>query len=380
MVFTVGIRQSRHIGQTLPDELRQPPALENCERRGYNSSMEQIETDKPITIWQPTIWRPTNPHDRFSRQTIFRPWFAPDFLKSYGDQLLRELIDLDHLEEAPTTSLTPGLKEVIMDASLTTRLLDAQSMSEVRFFLEHKSRLSLTAVVQLLLEVAMAIHSRWVLSGRPESGFSPPIPLMIVVYNGPEDWEGEIRFQDLFPDLPEELRQYVPQFRVFFINLRKFRYGNLPGRPETRASVESLMRGMDGTFIEHLPGVFTHVAEADLDERLRLDLTHSISSYCTLVAQATSEQIINAISTAFKGKEYLDMIETIKNNIMLEGIEIGEARGIKIGVDKGIKIGVDKGETGKAIEIARNMKNDGVDPSVIAKYTGLTTTEVRQMS
>jgi phosphoribulokinase len=44
---------------------------------------------------------------------------------------------------------------------------------------------------------------------------------MVVVYNGSEDWEGEIWFHDLFPDLPDELRQYVPQFKLFFINLRR---------------------------------------------------------------------------------------------------------------------------------------------------------------
>jgi len=53
---------------------------------------------------------------------------------------------------------------------------------------------------------------------------------------------------------------------VFVINLRRFEYGNLPGKPETLAIAESLMRATDGTFIEHLPDVFRHVAEADLDE------------------------------------------------------------------------------------------------------------------
>ena len=334
--------------------------------------MAQVGTDN-----LKAIWRPTNPHDRFCRRTIFRSFFASDFLKSYGDPLLLKFVDLDQLEEAPTTHLTPGLKEVILDASLMTRLLGTQSMSGVLFHLEHKSKPSRTAVVQLLLEASLSLHARWTASNRPESGiFDPPIPLMVVVYNGVENWEGEIRFQDLFPGLPEELRSYVPQFRVFFINLRRFTYGNLPGRPETRASIESLMRGMDGTFIEHLPNVFTHVAEADMGERLRLDLTHSISSYCTLVAQATSEQIINAISTAFKGKEYLDMIETIKNNIMLDGIEIGEARGIAIGEERGKR----EGKAERDVEIARNMKSEGLGLDVISKVTGLTTTEVRQLS
>ena len=283
--------------------------------------MEHSETNKPT-------WRLTNPHDRFCRRTAFHPVYAPDFLKSYGDSVLAKFVDLDHLEEAPTTHLSDELKEVIMDASLLTRLVNTPSAAEVLFHLEHKSKPSRSVVVQLLMEVALALHFRWFMSKRPESGtFTPPIPLMVVVYNGKADWDGEIQFQDLFPDLPEELRPFVPQFRVFFINLRRFQYGNLPGRPETQAIAESLMRATDGTFIAHLSGVLKHVADGGLDEPLRLDLVRTISSYCTWVAQASSEQITNAITTVFKGQEAINMIEAIKNSFVLEGIEIGEARG-----------------------------------------------------
>jgi len=182
--------------------------------------------------------------------------------------------------------------------------------------------------LQLLTEVALSLHFRWFLNRRPESGvFTPPIPLMIVVYNGTEDWEGELWFQDLFPNLPEELRIFVPQFRVFVINLRHFKYGNLPGRPETQAIAESLMRATDGTFIEHLPNVYRHVAESDLDERRRLDLTRTISSYCALATPVTAEQIIQAITTTFRKQEYLDMIETVRNEFVLQGYEIGKAQG-----------------------------------------------------
>jgi len=71
-----------------------------------------------------SIWRPTNPHDRFCRATVYHPLYAPDFLRSYGGPVLSRYIDLDHLQEAPTTHLSNELKEVIMDASLVTRLLD----------------------------------------------------------------------------------------------------------------------------------------------------------------------------------------------------------------------------------------------------------------
>jgi len=81
--------------------------------------------------------RYTNPHDRFCRLTACNPVFAPNFLRSFGDPVLDKLIDLDGLQEAPTTQITDKLKELRMDYALTTRLLNSQSMSEVLFHIEH---------------------------------------------------------------------------------------------------------------------------------------------------------------------------------------------------------------------------------------------------
>jgi hypothetical protein len=296
-------------------------ALENTGRLRYNGPMEQnnIKT---------MDWQPKNPHDRFCRQTIFRPEHASDFLKSFGDPVLKTFVDLDCLQAAPTTHLSNDFREMIMDASLTTRLLDTQSRSEVLFHLEHKSRPSRTVALQLLVKAGMSLHSRWLSSGRPEWGtFEPPIPLMVVVYNGKEDWDGEIWFHDLFPELPEELRPFVPQFRVVFINLRRFKYGSLPGKPETQSMVESMMRATDGTFAAHLPDVLQHVVKSDLDEYRRDDLTIKIAFYSMWAGEATTEQINNAITTAYNTQEATKMIETIKNSILLEGIEIGKEKG-----------------------------------------------------
>ena len=115
-----------------------------------------MEQEKPDKL----LWRPTNLHDRFCRRTLFHPLYASDFLKSYGSSVLLKFVDLDHLEAAPTTHLSDELKEVLMDASLLTRLVNTSSMSEVLFHLEHKSRPSRAVVVQLLMEVALSLHFR----------------------------------------------------------------------------------------------------------------------------------------------------------------------------------------------------------------------------
>jgi hypothetical protein len=277
------------------------------------------------------FWRPTNPHDRFCRRTAYNPVYASDFLRSYGGEILDKYVDLEHLQEAKTNYLSDELKEVIMDATLTTRLQEENEKSELLLHLEHKSKPSKEVVIQLLVEAALALHFRWFFALRENQNFKPPLQLMVVVYNGDEDWNEDIFFQDLYPNLPPELRPYLIQFKIIFINLRHYDYDNLPGKPETQAIVESLKRATDGTFISSLPHVLKHISEGNLDEWQRLDLTRSIAAYCIYGAGATTTQVAHAITNTFKEQESNKMLETIKNEWLEEGLELGREQGIEQG-------------------------------------------------
>ena len=53
---------------------------------------------------------------------------------------------------------------------------------------------------------------------------------------------------------------------------------------------------------------------------------------------------------------------------MAQGLEQGMAQGMAQGLEQGMAQGMDKAQRESAIR----MKNDGVPPELIAKYTGLT--------
>jgi predicted transposase/invertase (TIGR01784 family) len=69
---------------------------------------------------------------------------------------------------------------------------------------------------------------------------------------------------------------------------------------------------------------------------------------------------------------YADRMAYLTNNAafhtaQFEGVEIGRAEGRA------------EGEIQKAIEIARNMKIEGLDPTLIAKITGLSPDEIERL-
>jgi predicted transposase YdaD len=61
-----------------------------------------------------------------------------------------------------------------------------------------------------------------------------------------------------------------------------------------------------------------------------------------------------------------------------EGIQLGRDEGIQLGRDEGIQLGLDRGRREEALEIARQMREDGFAPEQIRKYTGLPLEDIRE--
>lgn len=273
--------------------------------------------------------RPGTPHDRIAKKYLRFKVIVADLLEFYTDPVVAEYVDIDALQPAPTHGISDELKEVIMDVSFVARLRDVAARSEVLFALEHKSSPSRMVALQVGTQAFLALYTAWTDAEYSEAkDFELPIPIMIVLYHGVDDWATkEIQFQDLFRNVPAAFRDLVPRFKVLVINLRKFQYGNLPGRPITRAFVESLMRATDGTIGTHLDSIFRHIREADLERSLRWDFIQTIASYGSRIVGLTRAQLQQAILKIFEGKEGIEMAETIPDGLLKDGIEIGEARG-----------------------------------------------------
>ncbi|MDR0705074.1 MAG: Rpn family recombination-promoting nuclease/putative transposase [Planctomycetaceae bacterium] len=222
---------------------------------------------------------PNNPHDRFAGKTVGDPLYAADFLKHYADPIVARHVHLEHLIAAPTHHLSNELKEVISDVTFSARLRDIKNGSEVLTFLEHKSRPSRFVPLQVGTHCFVSLYFGWTATKYSET-YQLSIPLMILLFNGAEDEDidEELFFQSIFDELPPELQALIPQFKAVVINMKRFPYGKLPGKPETQAIAESLKRATDGTFGDHLCDVLRQIKAANLIRQQALDLTNKYYS------------------------------------------------------------------------------------------------------
>jgi hypothetical protein len=308
--------------------------------------MKSKKTKTKIKNSQRLSGQPNNPHDRFARKILGNLLYAGRFLLHYADPIVAQSVDLNNLTAAPTHQLSETLKEVISDISFAAHLHDNKFGSDVLLFLEHKSRPSRFVTLQLGTQCFLVLYFKWTETGYSEN-YVPSIPLMILVYNGEEEIDEEMFLQDIFPEIKENLRRYVPQFQVVVINLKRFNYNNLPGEPEIQAIAESFKRATDGTFGSHLSGILERVKSAELGEQQTLDLTTNIVRYCTWVSAITKEQLAQLLTQVFNGTEDFEMVNNIQKGLIQETLEIGEARGEK----RGLEIGELRGKVNALLDI-----------------------------
>ena len=89
------------------------------------------------------------------------------------------------------------------------------------------------------------------------------------------------------------------------------------------------------------------------------------------LSNLSADQMIAYHRSMMEDYAYYDTINTT--------FKKGEAKGRKEGREEGIAEGIAKGRTENAIEMARKFKEDGIDPAIIAKNSGLSIEDVEAL-
>jgi len=313
------------------------------------------------------------------------PIIAADVLRHYTDPVIAKYVDLDSLKPEPTQNFGRKFQELFKDIAFASHLIDKKGKAEVLIVAEHKSKPEPFVLLQLLVYLMLSWYKRWCDAGRPQSTktFRLPVPILVVLYNGKENWEGELDIKSLVSVVPPELEPFIPMVKVLFIRLNQFDKRHLPGRPETQAVVEAMIRATEGTFVAGLGSVIGHFKDSTLDDRI-LELIADIFCYCDWVEDITPSAVDKVINNVIEGQEENEMSQAIRNAVRKTFERIAresyvaeaEARGEANGEAKaGREIILESirgrfGKVPKYIERAISQMNDPIALKSLAVRTG----------
>jgi hypothetical protein len=299
------------------------------------------------------------PEDRFCRKMAEDAIITSDILCYYADPKIARNIDVSNLKPARTNFFGMSknddpFKELRLDIPYTSRLVDDRLGYEVLFVIEHKSGSNDFVFLQVYPYMDLSNLDKWKRAGHPTSrkNFRPYITLAVLIYCGVDKPNDVQYYQDMFPGLPNELREFVPQSKLIRANLNNYSYNKLPGRPETRAVVETIKRIHDGTAVEHFGDIIGNFKEMTWDDRIK-EIVHSICFYTASREQINPKYMQETIQKTIPGKEGEHMATTMVKTLYDEIYEKGALNGREEGRVEGRAEGR---EEGKVLAILKQLK------------------------
>ena len=151
-------------------------------------------------------------HDKLFKTAFQIKQTVIDFLLNFFPKDLAALLDFDALELDRTNYISSVLDEYYSDVVYKTKLKGRDTRLILLF--EHKKSINRSLYIQLL-EYMIAIWRSDLQAKRP---FTIIIP--IVVFQGQGIFKPKPFFK-YFPDLPEELRRFVPHFDYLLTGIKK---------------------------------------------------------------------------------------------------------------------------------------------------------------
>ena len=127
---------------------------------------------------------------------------------------------------------------------------------------------------------------------------------------------------------------------------------------------------------------FDKVAKTPLDEWMQFLKTGEIDSSATAKGLPEArERLRVACLSDTERRAYEHDMEALRyqRSVIQTGWIEGKAEGLKEGMEQGIAKGMEQGGRNKQLEIARGMKADGLPPETVARYTGLSVEDVREL-
>ena len=251
------------------------------------------------------------------------------------------------LKYSETDFVLPDLKEVFSDIVFSVSRKNNKE-AYISIILEHKSQPDDFTAVQVLLYVAYGYYKQY----RSKRSLNPILPF--VFYHGKQKWIFK-PIEELFDELPEELKPYIPKFKALFVDLAQFSDEQLNELGDSLLTAVLLL----GKYI---------FRTEELRNKIKLifeKLNEASNSPQRNLIRPSIVYVLRNIEVNFILEIIEDLPPTIKTDIMTaydalieKGMQKGKEEGIREGMQKGIQKGIQKGmQKGKEVVLSKTVTN-----------------------
>ena len=187
---------------------------------------------------------------------------------------------------------------------------------------------------------------------------APLCPILPILFYHGKSKQIPTDFELLFAkNLPKELENYIPRFLCEIFNLTSLPDNQLEGPPELEAALWAMKYAR--TQVDLALKAFDRLAASLGKVFIQNPSFREIELYLFASSGLTPEQILDKINKLIHDKFMQEEIMSTAEMLMARGEARGEARG--------------------KLETAKRMMEDEISIEIIAKYTGLSVSEIEKI-
>jgi predicted transposase/invertase (TIGR01784 family) len=303
-----------------------------------------------------------SPHDKVVKVYLSEKETAKSLFEEYLPAKITKNLDFNTLKISKDTFVDKKMSDYFSDILYQINLLNIPIF--IYFLIEHKSREERLTSFQVL-KYMVGIWKLYL--KQNEEAKTLPVIIPIIIYHGPQKWKIDTNFISLF-NAPDYLKEYIPDFNY---NLQDI--SSIPDK-EIKGAVllRILFKTLKYIFTPELRYKLREILELFLelkDKKKGTEYLEVLLRYLTRSARDLTEKELKETVTLVFEERGGDIMATIAEKWIEEGV--------KIGVEKGEQKGEKKGIKKEKLETARRMINDDFPIETIIKYTELTEEEIK---
>jgi len=298
-------------------------------------------------------------HDGLFKFSFDKKNVVESFVKENLPEEITTDLDFSTLTLGKDTFVDQKLSRCYSDILYHIRFKD--NPAYLYFLFEHKSWEPDFPGVQLLKNMTR-IWEKHLEKHKKTKKLPPIIPML--VYHGEHPWKADTRFISMF-DIPGTLVKYIPAFNFELYDVSHMPEEQIKGDVELRITLMAFRYIFHPGILSRLKDIFKLLREFPDKSKFNQYLETLLIYLGSNIKDVKPEQLRDAVNeTLVEGGA---MMSTVFQQILEEGKEIGVKEGKKNGAES------------KAREMAKMLKENGVDIDLIAKSSGLSREEIEKL-
>jgi predicted transposase/invertase (TIGR01784 family) len=300
-------------------------------------------------------------------------------LKMALPEPVRNAIDFSKIEIGFTTYVSDDIKDYYSDIVVKTRIKtgDQEEIKlDIYILVEHKSSPENKSLVQML----KYMYLEWQKDIDQKRPLRVIIPL--VFYHGKEAWNVPRSFADQF-NVNEEIKAFLLNYRYILFDTKDWNFLGEANR-ELKDNVFLLtalvlLKSAYNEDMETIKAIFRLWYEKGFIKNKEKVIFFLL--YVSYIRDISLEELKKTLeeSNIAGGDIMSSLARRLIEQGIEQGVEQGIEQGIEQGVEQGIEQGIEKGAKNNAKETARRMLSANFSIKDIAKFTGLTEQEIKEL-